>query len=236
MQAIISRQFNPWRTVGSAAAQVSVYEARGVDELFVLDIGATAEGRRPDLEFLRELLRGALMPITVGGGFQHIEDKVAAIRVCGADKIAVGHGLYHEGMWDALYKPAQRLGRQALSAIINHVDQCVWWRGDLLAGYTVADAARHAEASQAGEIVLNSVDRDGMMDGYDLRTIEAVARAVSIPVVVLGGAGTYEHLYEAFQSGAHAVAAGAMFAFTEARPRAAAEYLAARGIATRTSD
>ena len=89
--------------------------------------------------------------------------------------------------------------------------------------------AEHA----AGEILLNSVQRDGTMDGFDLELIAAVSTAVEVPVIAAGGAGTYEHLYQAIRNGADAVAAGAMYQFKDCTPKGAAEYLSQRGIEVR---
>jgi cyclase len=89
------------------------------------------------------------------------------------------------------------------------------------------------ETLGAGEIILNVIERDGMMEGYDLDLIAKVSDAVSIPVVACGGAGTYEDFAQALDHGAHAVAAGAMFAFTDQTPAGAAEYLASRGYPVR---
>jgi cyclase len=93
--------------------------------------------------------------------------------------------------------------------------------------------ATKVAAAGAGEILLTSVERDGSLAGYDLDLIRSVSEAVSIPVVAAGGAGTYEHLAEALQAGAHAVAAGAMWQFTDATPQGAARYLASRGFPMR---
>ena len=227
MQAVVGRQFNPWRTVGSLRQQVRVYQARGVDELFLLDVAATPEGRGPDFELLKDLCGECFMPVTIGGGIrtvEHIREALAS----GADKVAVG--IRHPDNWRLIRAGAEKFGRQAITAIINHCDD--GFPVFKIPGST-ARLALEVESYGAGEIVLNSVDRDGMQQGYDLATLRDVAKQVSIPVVPLGGAGGYSHFLEAFEAGAHAVAAGAMFAFSEARPREAAEWLAARGVPTR---
>jgi cyclase len=95
------------------------------------------------------------------------------------------------------------------------------------------DWARHVEKLGAGEIILNSIERDGTMSGYDLDLIKKVASAVDIPVVASGGAGCYADLFDAFSHGAHAVAAGAMWVFSDATPAEAAEYLHGRGLNVR---
>lgn len=230
MTAVMGRKFQRWRSIGSVRQQVEIWQARGVDELMLLDVGATPQGREPNFELIADLCSGCFMPMTVGGGMRTVEHFRLALRA-GADKIAVGGAAFELGhIWNA----AKKFGAQAVTVILNDFDGWIWSSSKARpSGLGTVDAARHAQRWGAGEIVLNSVTRDGMMDGYDLAMVKTIADEVNIPVVALGGAGTYEHFLEAFQAGAHAVAAGAMFAYTDARPREAAEYLAARGVPTR---
>ena len=156
------------------------------------------------------------MPVTVGGGITTVEH-VRELLANGADKVAIGEGT--KTQTGLIGQCAERFGSQAVVGILNYH------------GYS-ADLLRQAmelERSGAGEILLNCIDRDGMMRGYDLITIKLIASALSIPVVPCGGAGKYLHMHHALLAGASAVAAGAMFQWTEATPRGAAEYLAIKG-------
>lgn len=226
-QAIKGRRFDSWRSVGLAAQACSVHAARGIDELILLDIGATPEGRGPDLELVRELSECCFMPLTVGGGVRSVEDVDALLRA-GADKVAMCTAAL--GGERLISDIAGRFGSQCLVVAIDVKDtgpakfafgDCgkfeTWWEPPLLAIL--------CEKAGAGEILLTSIDREGTLDGYDLDMIRAVSEAVSIPVVANGGCGSYAHMAEAIEAGADAVAAGAMFQFCEATPRGAAEYL-----------
>lgn len=222
------RQFRSWRSVGHAKQAVAIHQARGVDELIYLDIGATPEGRGPDFATVERLTAGCFMPITVGGGVKSLED-VRGLLNAGADKVAVCS-------WaPAIIAVAARtLGCQAIVASIDVVHGLVAWNGaQAVSNINPVDYAKKCADEGAGEILLTCVEREGMMEGYDLELLEAISKAVDVPVIANGGAGTYEHMHEALRAGASAVAAGSMFQFTDATPRGAAEYLAHRGVPVR---
>lgn len=216
-------KFNPWRSIGHAAQAARVHARRGVDELCILDVAATAEGRGPDLDLVRQLSEDCYVPITVGGGVKTLHDIDALLRA-GADKVCVGHAA--KAGDELVSAAAARFGSQA---IVVAVDVYRTW-GDAAAA---REAARCAAAG-CGEVLLQCVDYDGMMQGYDLEMIRAVTEAVDVPVIASCGAGTYEHMHEALQAGADAVAAGTMFAFTDQTPKGAAQYLKAKGWEMRT--
>lgn len=224
------------RSIGHAAQAVRVHAARGVDELVLLDITATAEGRGPDLGLVKELSEELFIPLTVGGGVRSCEDIDALLRA-GADKVSIGTGAYEV---PGLIKQASaRFGRQA---IVVSVDVCAPFPGMVMTRNgarlcppfsSPVSWAECFETMGAGEILLTSVDRDGTLTGYDLDLIREVSAAVSIPVIASGGAGTYEHLLQAIKAGADAVAAGAMFQYTDATPRGAAQFLRRNGVCVR---
>lgn len=208
------KQFQPWRTIGHAKQAAMIHARRGVDELVVFDVAATAEGRGPDLDLVRELSEECFIPITYGGGVRSLGQIDALLRA-GADKVAIGAALCEPGLVEAA---ADRFGGQAIVAIVNahRPEQGL-------------ACAKIAESKGAGEILLQSVERDGMMGGYDLDLIRAVTKCVRVPVIASCGAGSYEHLNEAFAAGADACAVGAFFCFEDATPRGAAQYLAKKG-------
>lgn len=225
--------FDSWRSVGLAAQAVRIHSARGVDELALLDITATAEGRNPDIELVKELSEVCFMPLAVGGGVRSLEDIDSLLRA-GADKVIINTAAWEvDGFID---RAVDRFGRQA---IVVSVD--VGKNGEVRTRSgkqtLTIDAIRWANivGQSAGEILLNSVELDGKMDGYDLPLIAAVSGAVSVPVIAAGGCGTYDHMRQAIEHGADAVAAGAMFIFTDATPQGAAQYLAKSGIEARVA-
>ena len=232
-------RFDGARAVGSPMQAVQVYNLRDVDELCFFDIAATSEGRGPDLALIDELADQCQMPLTVGGGVHSIDD-VRVLLAVGADKVAIGSGQFDN---PGLVRGAsERFGAQCVVAVVD-----VWRGGDADGAPTVwshnatrdtgfepAEWAVEVASMGAGEIVLQSVDHDGMMDGYDLDVLASVTGAVDVPVIASGGAGTFEHMVDAVRvGGASAVAAAAMFHFTQHTPAEARRHLAAAGIATR---
>jgi cyclase len=239
------RGFDSWRRVGGALQAVKVYNLREVDELVFLDIAANREGRGPDLALVDELADTCFMPMTVGGGVRGLDDFRALLSV-GADKVSINTGaLADPGL---VARAAAEFGSQCVVVSIDVRGGCpggpggpggpgqwqVWGRDASEAtGLSPMDWARRVADMGAGEILLTSVERDGTMEGYDLALIEAVTAAVNIPVIASGGAGSYTDMEAAIHRGASAIAAGAMFHFTEQTPREAKLYLASRGIPVR---
>lgn len=225
------KQFDSWRSIGHAAQAAMVHARRQVDELCILDIGATAEGRGPDLTLVSELSADCFIPITVGGGVRTPQDIDALLRA-GADKVAIGTGWAE--VPDLIRSAAARFGRQAIVASLDVSHGTVVYRnGKQMPGWNPYSKAEWLEQMGAGEILLTSVDRDGMMQGYDLDLIRKVSSLVSIPIIAAGGCGTPEHMLEAFQAGADACASGAMFAFSDHTPKGAASFLRGQGMAVR---
>jgi len=221
--------FDSWRSVGVVSQAVRIHQARGVDEVLLLDIGATAEGRRPNVRLVEQLAEKCFMPLTVGGGVQSIDD-IRQLLSHGADKVIIGSAATE----NLIRKASQKFGSQA---IVVSVDVAISKIGNWIlkkdehrgVGY-YSKAMEHAGA---GEILLQLIDNEGKMCGYDVDLIRRISSILSIPVIASCGCGTYEHMYQAIQAGAHAVSAGAMFQFTDQTPRGAAEYLAAKGIEVR---
>jgi len=208
-------RFESWRSVGHANQAANIHQARGVDELIALDIAATPEGRGPDFARVAELTRKCFMPITVGGGVKTVEDVDGLLRA-GADKVACG-----SMSWTEMRRASDKFGAQAIVGIANHR----------------SDDDPYAIAAWppwgCGELILNSIDRDGTMEGYDLDVIHEVTRLVDVPVIAAGGCGTPQHALEAIQAGADAVAIGSMFLFTSHTPASVAQYLAENGVEIR---
>lgn len=218
------RQFSADRVVGHVQQAARIHQARGVDELCILDVEATPAGRGPDFEAVRRLTDGCFMPLTVGGGVRCVDD-VKRLLDAGADKVAVKTNAPF-----VLPEAAKRYGSQALVGVMDEYS-CVDRTAYPHALYD--EVAQLLEGFGAGEILLTSIDREGTMEGYDLDMIRVVAEAVDIPVIAHGGCSGYEDMYQAIQAGASAVAAGALFQFTDATPRGAAEYLASKGVEVR---
>lgn len=221
-------QFDSWRVVGHPLQAARIHQARGVDELIYLDVAATPNRHGPDFSQVDALTQDCLMPLTVGGGIRSMQDIEGLLKV-GADKVAIcsnAAGLIPEA--------SAHFGNQCIVAGVDVLGGKVALScGQESTRIEPVDWARKLEKAGAGEILLQSVDRDGMMKGYDLKLIKRVSEAVNVPVIASCGAGAYEHLVEGVRAGASAVAAGSLFQFTDATPRGGAAFLVKHGFPAR---
>jgi cyclase len=224
-------KFDSWRSIGHALQGAKVHAKRGVDELLILDISATSEGRLADLDMVRELTAGCFIPVTVGGGVRSLKDIDALLRA-GADKVAIGTAAFDDPT--LIVRAAQRFGSQAIVVSVDDRGGFLHTHsGKTLRGSRTADWAIGCARYGAGEILLSSIDRDGTMQGYDLALIREVSQAVDVPVIASGGCSGYEDMLNAFRAGADACAAGALFAFSDATPKGAAQFLKKHGMEVR---
>jgi cyclase len=232
-----SINFSTYRTLGNPITICRIYESRGVDELVLLDIRATAEKRGPNLDIIRDISGECFMPLTIGGGITNLE-QVREILRAGADKVAVNSF--------AIKKPqlvadiASEFGSQCCVVSIDAKKteaggyEVYTHGGKQPTGESPVNWARKAQALGAGEILLNSIDQDGAMNGYDIDLLKSVTNAVSIPVVAAGGAGHPKHFSQALQEArVSAVAAASIYHFTSFTPLEVKLELASCGIATR---
>lgn len=210
-------QFNTARVVGNALQAAKVHGIRGVDELMILDVTATSEAREPNYDLVAKLTTGVFIPVTVGGGIATLEH-IRQLLAAGADKVCIGSAKH-------LITPAfEKFGRQAIVASLDFRERDV---------PALDMSARILEAAGAGEILLQAKDRDGTMRGYNLEAIEVVANAVGIPVIASGGCSGVDDMRQAFDAGASAAAAGALFQFSMETPREAARQLGEAGVEVR---
>jgi imidazole glycerol-phosphate synthase subunit HisF len=229
--------FNSWRRTGSALQAIKVYNMRGVDEIVLVDITASREGRPPDFAMIDDLADECFMPMTVGGGVKTPDD-IGRLLSVGADKVCLNSNALSAP--ELIAEGAKSFGSQCIVVSIDVMrkadgaTEVYSHSGTRSTGLAPVEWARRAEALGAGEILLTSIDRDGTFSGYDVAMTSEVARAVSIPVIASGGAGSYQHMADVLEgSGASAVAAASIFHFTEQTPAEAKKYLAARGHAVR---
>jgi imidazole glycerol-phosphate synthase subunit HisF len=202
--------------VGDPVNAVKIFNDKEVDELIFLDITATSQGRRPNIRYISEIATEAFMPLCYGGGLSNLEDIRSVIKA-GIEKVAINSALEKDP--NLISRAADVLGSSSTVASID-VKKDFWGKHRVSVrnasknlSIPLIEFAQLMEQKGAGEIVLNNVDRDGMMEGFDLELIREVSNSVSIPVIACGGAGNVAHLKEAIQAGASAVAAGSMFVF-----------------------
>jgi cyclase len=228
--------FEDLRTAGDPADLAARYNAEGIDELTVLDVTATLEGRRALLETIRTVSRRIFIPLAVGGGIRSMADARAVIDA-GADKVSLNSAALADPA--LIGEIARTYGSQAVIVAIDA--KRGGGRFEVFSRSGTSRDAREAvawaiEAADrgAGEILLTSIDRDGTRAGFDCELTAAVSRAVPIPVIASGGAGTPEHFVEVFDEGcADAALAASIFHFSEHAVRDLKQFLAARGVPMR---
>jgi imidazole glycerol-phosphate synthase subunit HisF len=227
--------FESLRDAGDPVEQAARYDADGADELVFLDISASAEARRTTLEMVSRVAEAIFIPFTVGGGIRSVADAGAALRA-GADKITVNTAAVRDPSLVA--RLAESFGNQCVVAAVD-VKRVEGRLAVMINGgreptdLEAVDWSRRLETQGAGEILLTSMDRDGTGDGYDLPLLEAVSKAVRIPVIASGGAGNLAHLAEAIEAGAHGVLAATIFHFKDSSLPKARAYLRERGYPVR---
>jgi len=191
------------RDAGDPVVLAERYEVQGADEIVYLDISATDEGRGTLLDLVRRTAERLFIPLTVGGGMRTVEDIANALRA-GADKTAINSAAVRRPQ--LLTQAASRFGSQCVVASIDAVKKGARWEvyingGREPTGLDALDWATRCAELGAGEILLTSIDRDGARSGYDIELVSRVVRAVTVPVVASGGAGSARDVADAFVRG-----------------------------------
>ncbi|HEY9403350.1 MAG TPA: imidazole glycerol phosphate synthase subunit HisF [Pyrinomonadaceae bacterium] len=226
---------------GDPVEQARRYDAEGADELTFLDITASSDRRAIVSELVRRVADQVFIPFTVGGGLRSLEDIRAVLRA-GADKVTLNTAAFEHP--EVIGEAAETFGSQCMVVAIDarRRDECKGaggWEvfthgGRRAANVDAVEWAARVETLGAGEILLTSMDADGTRDGFDIELTRAVADAVRIPVVASGGAGKFEHFYDALVEGrASAVLAASLFHFGEYKVSEVKDYLRGRGVVVR---
>jgi imidazole glycerol-phosphate synthase subunit HisF len=217
-QVVKGINFEGLRNAGDPAELARRYNVEGIDELVILDVTATLEKRRTMARTVAAVARELFIPLAVGGGIASEEDAAAAVEA-GADKVSINSAaVANPALITSL---ARRYGSQAVVVAIDAKleGDCfgVYVRsGSTPTGRDAVEWAREAADRGAGEILLTSIDKDGTRSGFDLPMTAAVSRAVGIPVIASGGAGTFDHFTDVFTDGcADAALAASVFHFSE---------------------
>lgn len=201
-RVVKGKNFLGLNDVSSPVELAEFYNAGGADELVFYDITASAEGRALFTDILKEVATKIFIPLTVGGGINSLEDFDRVLK-CGADKVSVNSGAIRNP--SLIGEAAKRYGDQCvvLSADIKRVDgsfRLFSKGGRVDTGMDGIEWIRRCVENGAGEVVVNSIDTDGVKNGFDLEMLEAVCNAVSVPVIASGGAGCSEHFIKLFQA------------------------------------
>lgn len=228
--------FQGLKDVEDPVALAEFYNSQGADELVFYDITASAEGRGIFTDILKRTAEKVFIPLTVGGGINSMGD-FERVLACGADKVSVNSGAIARP--ELINEGAKLYGSQCvvLSMDVKKVDKS--WHifskgGRVDTGINAIEWAKKGEASGAGELVVNSMDTDGVKKGFDLDLLKAVSEAVSLPIIASGGAGTMEDFYKLFLlEGMDAGLAASVFHYGEIKIPELKGYLKERNIAVR---
>ncbi len=224
------------RDAGDPVECAVQYNEVGADELVLLDITATHEGRSTMIDIVERVASSIFIPFTVGGGIRELDDFTAMLRA-GADKVSVNSAAVRNPA--LIEQAAYKFGSQCVVCAIDAKRNGESWEvylngGRIPTGIDALQWAKEAENRGAGEILLTSMDCDGQKSGYDNELTKAVSERVGIPVIASGGAGALEHFYDAFTKGsADAVLAASLFHFNEISIPELKNYLSGKGVPVR---
>lgn len=231
------RQFKDFRDTGNPISAAKVYNYQDADELVFIDIDASVNktlNRKVLYNLIEEVSEECFMPLTVGGGINSIDDIVFLLKA-GADKVLINTAAIEKP--DLIKSASEMFGSQCIVICIdvkvennNYIiyTYCSQKRNK---GKVLIDHIKEVEAAGAGEIIINSIDNDGMMNGYDLTLLNLVKKNTALPVIALGGAGNYNDLLTALNKAkVHAVACASLFHFGDNNPLRAKAFLKNNGI------
>lgn len=210
-------QFGNETYIGDPINAVRIFNEKEVDELIIIDISATKQGKSPDLKKLENIASECFMPVCYGGGIHDLSTVKAVLKV-GIEKISFNTAAFEQP--DLIKHAAQLCGSQAIVASID-VKKDFWGKNKVFVrngtkntGWSPGEYGKKMESLGAGEILIQSIENDGIMQGYDISLLNEICENVSIPVIALGGAGNLNDLRKAKQnSSVSAVACGSMFVY-----------------------
>lgn len=230
--------FDDERMAGNPVSTAKVYNDYGADEFIVLDIVPSEESKAQVREIIKTMSEEIFMPFTVGGGVTSLEDINALLRA-GADKVSVNSQAVRDPNF--VSAAAQAFGDQCITVSIDFKDLSPGVPRVFIDGgqektqHNPVDWALRMQDANCGEILITSIDRDGMMNGYDTDMIAALNEKLDVPLVVSGGCGGLQHCIDAFGNGASAVAISSLFLFTDHSPIKLRSHLFSNGINVRAS-
>lgn len=224
---------NEKRSAGSPLTTIKIYNSRDVDEIFFFDI--SRDNQIIDKDFILSMTDCVSVPITIGGGIEKIS-QMSDLFEYGADKISINSIIFKNPK--IIDEASKRFGSQAITVSIdvkkvNQKYECYYNLGKNKSDKQFAEFIKECVDRGAGEIVINCIDNDGLMEGYDNDLIQLTSSLVNVPVIASGGAGSYKHFYEAYKNGADAFAAASIYHFTKQTPSEAKKYLYSKGVPIR---
>jgi len=228
-------QFDSWRNVGDPVQSAKVYNSQYTDELVLLNIARSQRSIAQLAELIPEIAKVSFMPLAVGGGIQCFDDAAFLINQ-GADKIIINSCAYQQP--EIISQIAQAFGQQAVIVSIDvKADKNVGYElyshcGRQLENVTLSKHLKACEEAGAGEFMIQSIDNDGMMNGFDILLLNQVMKLAKIPVIGCSGSGNYHHLKDAFiDTKVSALGCGSLFNFSDSNPIRAKNFLTNYGLA-----
>jgi len=224
------------REAGNPVSTAKVYDSYGIDELIFVDIDATAQDRAVTGAMIERVAEEVFIPFTVGGGVRTLGE-IEALLKAGADKVAINSAAVADPAF--VTAAASRFGDQCIVASVDYRDEDgakkVYSRGGSDAtGHDAIEWALRMQDAHAGEILMTSINRDGMMSGYDLDMIAALADRLDVPLIASSGAGSLADCKAALDAGASAITISSMFIFTDHSPIKVRTYLSTNGVPVRS--
>lgn len=221
-----SIRFREFRTIGHPKVTAKIYNTRAVDELIVLDIMASPNCREPDYATLQQIADECYMPLTLGGGIKSVE-QVDRLLEIGADKVSINSALLSDS--NLVEQIVSKYGSQVLVGSVDVLRVGGLYKvaanANQASNLDVREHIKNIQDQGVGEILLTSVDNDGMQIGYDLELLSSVVSVASVPLIINGGAGAPNHFLDAAKLGADAFAAASIFHFSQHTPQDVKRHL-----------
>ncbi len=209
-------QFDKSRYIGDPINAVKLFNDKEVDELIFLDIDASKQQLKPDFEYIKSIASECFMPLGYGGGITTMED-ISLLFSIGVEKVIINSSALNN--LHLIKEAANTFGNQSIVVAVD-VNKNLFGKYQIFSHAKIKhkqtdllEYVKKAQDAGAGEIFINSVENDGMMQGYDLKLIQRLSKELTVPMVISGGAGKLHHLKEAVEAGASAVAAGSLFIY-----------------------
>jgi len=229
-------KFEERRNLGSPITVLRTYNTRNVDELILLDIDASRDRRSIDVFTVQEIASECFMPLTVGGGIKTLDD-IALVLSKGADKVSINSGALDNP--DIIKEASRLFGSQSIVISIDVLEEngeyYIYKNGEIFKGFEFLEWCKEASLLGAGELLINSVDRDGTMSGGDIVLANEVSQLVDIPVIYAGGISGPENCAEIAATNISAIAIASIFHFTSTTPYDCKLEMANRNIPVRLS-
>lgn len=214
-----TKQFSNPRMVGNPVQAARVFNSRGVDELIFLDIFASKQNRKLNLKLVKDVINECFMPVGIGGGVNSLEDINNLLKI-GADKIVINKKAFESPKF--VTQASNFFGSQCISVSIDVVknENSYYVFHNKSTNVKLEDYIQIVQNSGAGELIINSVEKDGMMNGFDVDLYNKIESITSLPIVMVGGAGDITHYRELFsKSNCEAVGSSSIFYFTQFTPK-----------------